>query len=197
MSITLVETGCSFGDLLAQSMQEEQRRDEEFGDDCEGATLSSRPPSPLSDLTDSDGNGEVDPPAIVKLVPPSHDQVPKTTAPPGVFTSPPTPAGQTTVGIEKQRQKISAGMRRKARRAKGKAAEEFPNAAYSYRLKASNIQTYRERAAKAIKFNVKSLATYAASTAWVGKRAEGTNRTVWTLDEVLARGFCLIEWDGV
>lgn len=161
-------------------MQEEHDRDEQLGDDCEGATLSSRPPSPLSDLTDSD----VDPPATVELQ-----------APPPGLTSPPIPAAQTSAapsacGIEKQRQKISAGKRRQARRSKSAAAN--PNAAHKYRLKASNLQTYRERAANTIKFNVKSLAVYAASTAWVGKRAEGANKRTWTIDEVLARGFCLI-----
>lgn len=177
----MVETGHSIAGFLDLAIQVAHEREAELADDAEGATLSSRPPSPLSDLTSSE----------------EDDSAAQTTIELGPSPSRPStlPLPAAVPGIEKQRRKIAAAKRRKARRTK--VATTSPNAAHSYRLKASNIQQYRERATKSIKFELKSLAAYAASTAWVGKRMPGTNQTTWTLDEVLARGFRLIKWDGM
>lgn len=166
--LSLVNTGCSIRDLLEAAMTDAQGRDELVGDDCEGATLSSRPSSPLSDLTESEDGS---PPPLSPSTSTQH--------------SPPT--------IEKQRKKIAAARRRKARRAKAAT----PNSAHDYRLKPSHVQKYRERAAQSIKFNLKSLAASAAAGAWVGKRATGSRMSQWTLDELLGRGFRIIEWDGM
>lgn len=178
LDVTLVNTGFSIRDLLEASMGAAQEHDELVGDDCDGAALSSRPCSPLPDLTESEGEESLPPPP--QLPQPSMSAL--NTA---------TPA----IGIEKQRKKIATARRRKGRR--GKAAAQAQNTAHDYRLKPSHSQKYREHATQSIKFNVKSLAASAAAGAWIGKRAPGKKQSPWKLDELLERGFRIIYWDGM
>ena len=152
-------------------------------DDGDGAELCSRPPSPLSECTESDVSDTDDVPCTHPQIKPSHSR--------GIFiqslkfSGPPATRGT----VEKKHKALASKIRRAKRRCRDppaiKALDYAPKA--TGRLAPAPSHT--------LDLNAEDLPK-AQSSSWVGLRQEGLRDTPWPLDELLRQGFALDKWDG-
>ena len=153
--------------LLANSVTCEDARQERDRDDCEGAALSSRPPSPPT---------EAPPPTVAET---AQKEKQHTT---------PSSAG----AIEKARSKVAAAERkRRSRVASARAA----GSARSYRLRPAT--RVRLGAPESITVGIDAQDLPASSGgAYIGKRQMRFRGRPWTLEELKNTGLKVYPWDG-
>lgn len=171
----------------------------EVGDDCEGAELTSNPPTPSSSRPPSPDPLEVEPvrptspspsecSSELSSVPPSPG--PSQVALPIQHTSPPCPAPPGSV--EKRRKKDSAKVRKKKKRA-AKAAAADPLEAY--RPRAPTLKKLEKSASVSVKFNAKSLEGSGAS--YVGRRQKTSPRGLSSAQQLRRAGIKVNKWNGM
>ena len=151
--------------------------------DSEGAELCSRPPSPLSECTESDESDTDDVPCINPQIKPSYSHRISSQSP--KFSGPPAARGT----VEKKRKALASKTRRAKRRCKDPPAIK----ALNYTPKATGRPA--PTPSHILDLNAEDLPK-AQSGSWVGLRQEGLRDTLWPLDELLKLGFTLDEWDG-
>src|SRR5271168_4946959 len=151
--------------------------------DSEGVELGSRPPSPLSECTESDESDTGDVPYTNPQTTPSlfcgtSSRSPK-------FSGPPAARGT----VEKKRKAFASKIRRARQRRKDSPAIK----ALEYTPKLPG--RLAPRPSHAVTLDAEDLPK-SQSGSWVGLRQEGLRDTPWPLDELVQRSFTLDEWDG-
>jgi len=151
--------------------------------DSEGVELGSRPPSPLSECSESDESDTGDVPCTNPQTTPSL--VCGTSSRSPKFSGPPAARGT----VEKKRKAFASKIRRARRRRKDSPAIK----ALEYAPKLPG--RLAPRPSHAVTLDAEDLPK-SQSGSWVGLRQEGLRDTPWPLDELLQRSFTLDEWDG-
>lgn len=98
-----------------------------------------------------------------------------------------TPSGKTDARKKKQ---AAASKRRKAKREEEKGAKTI----FSYKIKPQLSRLWSRPQATKIKYPVTLL--HHSPNPFEGKRQPQDRGSPWTLEELKARGFRLVEWDG-
>lgn len=162
----LVSISVDCGEFLRRAIcRDEALLDGE--DDCEGAELTSNPPSP----------------------PPSRPPSPSP-EPPASLPLTPSPRA-TTTSVEARRRKDAAKLRKKkTRQARSSTADPLSGP----KIKVSKIQKMEAGARAAVQFNARCLEGSGAS--YIGHRTATRRGAPSTVKQLRARGIRINKWDG-
>lgn len=162
----LISTSFNCGEFLRRALcREEVQLDDE--DDCEGAELTSNPPSPPPSRPPSPS---LEPPASRCLTPSLRT---------------------TTTGIEARRQKDAAKLRKKKTR---QACSATVDPLSGPRIKASHLRKKEAGARISVQFNAQCLEGSGAS--YIGHRTATRRGAPSTVKQLRARGIRINKWDG-
>jgi hypothetical protein len=153
--------------LIQDAVAREDVRFEEGEDDSEGLGVTSRPPSPLTEIE-------------------SEDEA----------EAPVQPHPQASSGLQsgaKRRRNDGAKKRRAKKRAKLASSGHQP---HDYAAKPSTAAHHAEEL-KPLRVSADARDFSASGEgSWVGQRKSGAKREPWTVPELLEKDFIVIEWDG-
>ena len=165
----LISTVVDAEPLIQAAVAQEDERFEQGADDSEGLGVSMRP---LSPLTESESDDEVDAPDLLSQT---------------------TDQNSGARSIDKKRRNAAANKRWSKKRAKIASSSHGPH------IYAANpsIAMHHAEAVKPLRVPVDAETfPVSSSGSWVGKRKKGFKNKPWTLPELLDEGFSMIEWDG-
>lgn len=190
-SLTRLTIKIDMGHFIRKAALIDARRGEDEIDDGEGVDICSPPPSKPSPINT--------PPSSPLSTPPSSPELLlslKTLPPPLAFpdspvaTQPPPhlPSGKTD--SRRRKQTIGAASRRQKKRAEAKEVRT----PFSYRIKPALSRIWCRPLTTKIKYAIELLPH--SPNPFEGKRQPQDRASPWTLPELKARGFRLVEWDG-
>ena len=162
-----ISTSISVKPLIQDAVAREDARFEEGVGDSEGLGVTSRPPSPLTDIESGD---EADAPAQ------PHSQA----------------SSGSQSGAQKRRN-AGANKRRARKRARLASSGHQPHA---YAAKPSTAAHHAEELSP-LQVSVDARDFPASGEgSWVGQRKSGAKKEPWTVPELVESNFAFIEWDG-
>lgn len=201
---TLVPFDINGASLLKTAMDYEDEQ-LDTGDDCEGAELTSNPPTPSPSRPPSPDPSESTHLTMARSQSPSPSELSSelSSAPPtpgpSRAPSPPTQPNPTPRPapplrtVEQRRKKDSAKVRKKkSRAAKAAAADPLK----PYRPKAKQLKMLEKLASVPVKFNAKTLEGSGAGS-YIGRRLKTNRKALTSVQQLRKAGIKINRWDGV